>query len=197
MAMVHLVDPYHFICTLSTASRHLAEASAKNSKPKGFYEIVPIALHDYIDIFSNMAFDVLPQHWKWDHTIELECKCSPGFRKVYPMMLTKQQEIDTLIEEALATSCYKGTSICFLTSPLISYSPPVHMYFPPHLCTISRDHTQSWWLSYSKSDDFPDIDSLKVVDFLPLPLLIPQWHQMCLRCISTGLLICHRHRIHM
>jgi hypothetical protein len=34
MAMVYLVDPYHFIHALSTVSRHLAEASAKNSKPK-------------------------------------------------------------------------------------------------------------------------------------------------------------------
>jgi hypothetical protein len=49
----------------------------------------------------------------------------------------------------------KGTSVHFLTSPLLSYSPPVHMYFPLHLCAISRDHTQSrqlsypmvWWLS--------------------------------------------------
>jgi hypothetical protein len=32
----------------------------------------------------------------------------------------------------------KGTSICFLTSPILSHSPPVP---PPHLCTISKDHT--------------------------------------------------------
>jgi hypothetical protein len=36
----------------------------------------------------------------------------------------------------------KGTSVCFLTSPLLSYSPPVHMYFPhtsvPSLGTTSK-----------------------------------------------------------
>jgi hypothetical protein len=36
MTMVHLVDPHHFVCASSTVSGHLAEASAKNSKPKDF-----------------------------------------------------------------------------------------------------------------------------------------------------------------
>jgi hypothetical protein len=36
MAMVHLVDPHHFICALSMVSGCLVEASAKNSKQKGF-----------------------------------------------------------------------------------------------------------------------------------------------------------------
>jgi hypothetical protein len=44
MAMVHPVDPQHFVCALSMVSRRLAEASTKNSTPKGFHEIVPAAL---------------------------------------------------------------------------------------------------------------------------------------------------------
>jgi hypothetical protein len=40
MAMVHPVDPHHFVYALSTVSRCLAEAFAKNSKPKGFEDIV-------------------------------------------------------------------------------------------------------------------------------------------------------------
>jgi capsule polysaccharide modification protein KpsS len=87
MAMVHPVDPQHFVRASSTVSRRLAEASTKNSTPKGFREIVPTALHSYEDVFSEMAFDTLPQHRKWDHAIELEHEPSPGFRKVYPMML--------------------------------------------------------------------------------------------------------------
>jgi hypothetical protein len=64
MAIVHLVDPHHFICTLSTVSRCLVKASTKNSKPKEFHEIVLMAQHDYANVFSEMAFDTLPQHWK-------------------------------------------------------------------------------------------------------------------------------------
>jgi hypothetical protein len=40
MAMVHLVDPHHFVHASSMVSRCLVEAFAKNSKPKGFEDIV-------------------------------------------------------------------------------------------------------------------------------------------------------------
>jgi hypothetical protein len=103
MTMVHPVDPHHFVCASSTVSRRLAEASAKNSKPKGFEDIVPTTLHEYADVFSETAFDSLPKCRKWDHAIELEREPSPGFHKVYPMNLTEQTEMDTFLEEALAT----------------------------------------------------------------------------------------------
>jgi hypothetical protein len=50
-----------------------------------------------------MAFNSLPECCKWDHTIKLEQEPSPGFRKVYPMTLTEQTEMDAFLEEALAT----------------------------------------------------------------------------------------------
>jgi hypothetical protein len=103
MAMVHPVDPHHFVCASSTVSGRLAEAFAKNSKLKGFEDIVPTSLHTYADLFSEMAFDSLPERRKWDHAIELEHKPSPGFRKVCPMTLTEQMEMDVFLEEALAT----------------------------------------------------------------------------------------------
>jgi hypothetical protein len=103
MAMVHLVDPHHFIRASSTVAGRLVEVFAENSKPKGFEDIVPTSLHTYADVFSETAFDTLPEHCKWDHAIELECEPSPGFHKVYPMTLTEQTEMDTFLEEALAT----------------------------------------------------------------------------------------------
>jgi hypothetical protein len=107
MMMVHLVDPHHFVHALSTVSRHLAEAFAKNSKPKGFEDIVLTTLHEYADVFSETDFDSLPERRKWDHAIELEREPSPGFRKVYPMTLTEQTEMDAFLEEALATGCIR------------------------------------------------------------------------------------------
>jgi hypothetical protein len=103
MAMVHLVDPHHFVRALSMVSRHLVEALAKNSKPKGFEDTVPTSLHTYTNVFSETAFDSLPERRRWDHTIELEHKPSPGFHKVYPITLTEQTEMDMFLEEALAT----------------------------------------------------------------------------------------------
>jgi hypothetical protein len=60
-----------------------------------------MAFHGYANVFSERVFDALPEHWKWDHAIELECDPSPGFRKVYPMTLTEQQEMDSSLEKAL------------------------------------------------------------------------------------------------
>jgi hypothetical protein len=61
------------------------------------------SLHTYADVFSETAFDSLPERCKWDHAIELEREPSPGFRKVHPMTLTEQTEMDAFLEEALAT----------------------------------------------------------------------------------------------
>jgi hypothetical protein len=107
MEMVHPVDHHHVICALSTVSRHLVEPFAKNSKPKGFEDIVLTSLYAYADVFSETAFDSLAEHHKWDHAIELEYEPSPGFHKVYPMTLTEQTEMDAFLEEALATGCIR------------------------------------------------------------------------------------------
>jgi hypothetical protein len=47
MAMVHPVDPHHFVHALSMVSGRLMEAFAKNSKPKGFEDSVLTSLHTY------------------------------------------------------------------------------------------------------------------------------------------------------
>jgi hypothetical protein len=107
MAMVHPVDPHHFVCASSMVSGRLVEAFAKTSKPKGFEDIVPTSLHTYADVFSKTAFDSLPERRKRDHAIELEREPSPRFHKVYPMTLTEQTEMDAFLEEALATGCIR------------------------------------------------------------------------------------------
>jgi hypothetical protein len=66
-----------------------------------------MSLHTYANVFSETAFNSLPECRKWDHTIELERKPSPRFRKVYPMTLTEQTEMDAFLEEALATGCIR------------------------------------------------------------------------------------------
>jgi hypothetical protein len=107
MTMVHPVDPHHFVHVSSTVSGRLAEAFAKNSKPRGFGDIMPTTLHEYADVFSETTFDSLPERRKWDHAIELEREPSPGFQNVYPMTLTEQTEMDAFLEEALATGCIR------------------------------------------------------------------------------------------
>jgi hypothetical protein len=88
----------------------------------------------------------------------------------------------------------KGTSVCFLTSPLLFYYPPqlpLFICISPHLCNASVPspgtipkandfHTR-------RSNDSPEVNSPNVVDFRPPPLLIPQEHWMSLGHIGTGL----------
>jgi hypothetical protein len=153
MTMVHPVDPHHFVHASSMVSGCLVEAFAKNSKPKGFEDIVLTSLHTYADIFSETAFDSLPERRKWDHAIELEPEPSPGFCKGYLMTLTEQTEMDAFLEEALATGCIRQSKSPLGAvggHPSVSLLPisslTLHMFIgihPPHLCTILKDHTHS------------------------------------------------------
>jgi hypothetical protein len=111
MIMVHPVDPQHFVRASSTVSGRLAKAFLKNSKLKDFHDIVLTSLHAYADVFSETAFDSLPERCKWDHAIELECEPSPGFHKVYLMTLMEQMEMDTFLKEALATGYIRQSKL--------------------------------------------------------------------------------------
>jgi hypothetical protein len=55
MAMVHLVNPHYFVHASSTVSGRLAEAFAKNSKPKGLEDTVPTSLHTYADVSTHLC----------------------------------------------------------------------------------------------------------------------------------------------
>jgi hypothetical protein len=55
MAMVHPVNPHHFVHALSTVSGRLAEAFAKNSKLKGFEDTVLTSLHTYADVATHLC----------------------------------------------------------------------------------------------------------------------------------------------
>jgi hypothetical protein len=75
MTMVHPVDPHHFVRASSMVSRHLVEAFAKNSKPKGFEDIVPMVLHTYADIFSEQP--LTPSQSAANGTMPLSWSTSP------------------------------------------------------------------------------------------------------------------------
>jgi hypothetical protein len=62
------VNPHHCVRASSTVSRCLAEASANNSKPKGFVDIVLMFLHTHANVFSETAFQsttnkTMPLSW--------------------------------------------------------------------------------------------------------------------------------------
>jgi len=113
VATIHPEDIHHFMRASSTVSQRLAEAFMKNSGQASFQDSVPESLHDFKDVFSKESFDSLPDRRKWDHAIKLERDPEPGFRKVYPMTLEEQEELDAFLEEALSTG-----RICPSRSPI-------------------------------------------------------------------------------
>jgi hypothetical protein len=64
LEMMHSVDPHHFVCASSTVSGRLAEAFAKNSKPKGFEDIVPTSsVRRSLTPFQSAANGTTPSSW--------------------------------------------------------------------------------------------------------------------------------------
>ena len=54
-------------------------------------------------MFAKEDFDILPEHRKWDHTIELIPRAEPKSSKVYPLSPLEQAELDIFLEENLHT----------------------------------------------------------------------------------------------
>jgi len=54
-------------------------------------------------VFAKKDFDILPEHRKWDHAIELIPRAEPKSSKVYPLSLLEQAELDAFLEENLHT----------------------------------------------------------------------------------------------
>jgi len=54
-------------------------------------------------VFAKKDFDILPEHRKWDHAIELIPGTEPKLSKVYLLSPLEQAELDTFLEENLRT----------------------------------------------------------------------------------------------
>jgi len=54
-------------------------------------------------VFTKKDFDILLEHCKWDHAIELIPGAEPKSSKVYPLSLLEQAELDAFLEENLHT----------------------------------------------------------------------------------------------
>ena len=75
----------------------------KAKKVKTFEELVLQWYHNFKDVFEEAAFNMLPEHRLWDHTIELVPDSKPYTGKIYSMMLDEQKVLDNFLEENLHT----------------------------------------------------------------------------------------------
>jgi hypothetical protein len=66
-------------------------------------DFVPEKYHEFADVFQRTNFDSLPSHSDFDHAIELKDTFKPQKSKIYLISPKEQVELDTFLEENLAT----------------------------------------------------------------------------------------------
>jgi len=64
---------------------------------------LPTYVAEFQSVFAKEDFDILPEHHKWDHAIELIPGVEPKSSKVYPLSPLEQMELDAFLEENLHT----------------------------------------------------------------------------------------------
>jgi len=87
----------------ATTSQHLAEGARRNAEAQAAATPLPTYIAEFRSVFTKEDFDILPEHRKWDHTIELIPGAEPKSSKVYPLSPLEQAELDAFLEENLRT----------------------------------------------------------------------------------------------
>ena len=78
---------------------HLKHDEKKENLP--LKQLVPEALHDYLDVFDENKADRFPGLRPWDHKIELKEGFEPKSFKTYNLTPEEQKELDQWLKEIL------------------------------------------------------------------------------------------------
>jgi len=84
-------------------SQHLAERARCSKEIQAATTPLSTYVVEFQSIFAKEDFDILPEHCKWDHAIELIPRAEPKSSKVYPLFSLEQAELDVFLEENLHT----------------------------------------------------------------------------------------------
>ena len=88
---------------MATTSQRLAEGARHSKETQAATTPLPTYVAEFQSMFAKEDFDILPEHRKWDHTIELIPRAEPKSSKVYPLSLLEQTELNAFLEENLRT----------------------------------------------------------------------------------------------
>jgi len=69
---------------MATTSQHLAEEARRSKETQTTTAPLPAYIAEFQSMFAKEDFDILPEHRKWDHAIELISGAEPKSSKVYP-----------------------------------------------------------------------------------------------------------------
>jgi len=88
---------------MATTSQHLAKEARHSTEAQAAAIPLPTYVVKFQSMFTQEDFDILPEHRKWDHTIELTSRVESKSSKVYPLFPLEQAELNTFLEENLRT----------------------------------------------------------------------------------------------
>ena len=122
--------------------------------PKVLYGVTA----EFRSMFAKEDFDILPEHCKWDHTIELIPGAEPKSSKVYPLSPLEQAELDAFLEENLCTGRIRPSK-----SPMTA----------PMFFIKKKDG------SLHLVQDYHALNAVTVKNKYPLPLISELVSQLC------------------
>jgi len=143
---------------IATTSQRLVEGARRSKETLATAILLPAYVTEFQSIFTKEDFDILPEHRKWDHAIELIPRAQSKSSKVYPLSLLEQEKLDTFLEENLHTRQIQPSK-----SPIIA-----PMFF------IKKKDS-----SLQLVQDYRALNAVTVKNRYPLPLiseLISQLH---------------------
>jgi len=88
---------------MTTTSQCLAEGARHSVEIQAAATLLSTYIMEFRSVFAKEDFDILPEHRKWDHAIELIPGAEPKSSKVYLLSLLEQMELDAFLEENLCT----------------------------------------------------------------------------------------------
>jgi len=113
---------------------------------------------EFQSVFAKEDFDILPEHRKWDHAIELIPGAEPKSSKVYPLSPLEQTELDAFLEENLRTGRIRPSK-----SPIAA---PVFF--------IKKKNGSLWLVQ-----DYRTLNTITIKNRYPLPLISELISQLC------------------
>jgi len=88
---------------MATTSQRLAERARHSKETQAATTPLPAYVAEFQSVFAKEDFNILLEHRKWDHAIELIPGVEPKSLKVYPLFPLEQTELDAFLEENLRT----------------------------------------------------------------------------------------------
>jgi len=88
---------------MATTSQRLAKGARRSVEAQAATTPLSAYVVEFQSVFAKEDFDILPEHCKWDHAIELIPGAEPKSSKVYPLSLLEQVKLDAFLEENFRT----------------------------------------------------------------------------------------------